>query len=192
MPFGLTNVPAVFQAIINDVLKDMLNQTVFVYLYDILVFSPNPHSHVQSLIEVLLRLLEHKFFVKAEKWEFHRPSVSFLGYIISMGRLQRESAGNVGLTPLSQKKRFLGFANFCRKFIMNFSAVAAPLHVPCKVTLQQMQSSNAWNRVSLQFLSSLSQTAHASDTEIREVLSQHSDKDNKIHPFEPERRIRSC
>lgn len=39
MPFGLTNAPAVFQALINDVLRDMLNQFVFVYLDDILIFK---------------------------------------------------------------------------------------------------------------------------------------------------------
>lgn len=38
MPFGLTNAPAVFQALINDVLRDMLNRFVFVYLDDILIF----------------------------------------------------------------------------------------------------------------------------------------------------------
>lgn len=41
MPFGLTNAPAVFQALDNDVLRDMLNDFVFVYLDDILNFSPN-------------------------------------------------------------------------------------------------------------------------------------------------------
>lgn len=39
MPFGLTNTPAVFQALGNDVLRDMLNQFVFVYLNDILIFT---------------------------------------------------------------------------------------------------------------------------------------------------------
>lgn len=44
MPFGLTNAPAVFQALDNDVLRDMLNDFVFVYLDDILIFSPNEWS----------------------------------------------------------------------------------------------------------------------------------------------------
>ena len=42
MPFGLTNAPAVFQSLINDVLRDMINKFVFVYLDDILVFSKDP------------------------------------------------------------------------------------------------------------------------------------------------------
>ena len=39
MPFSLTNAPAVFQSLVNDVLRDMINKFVFVYLDDILVFS---------------------------------------------------------------------------------------------------------------------------------------------------------
>ena len=35
IPFGLTNAPAIFQAMVNDVLRDMLNHSVFVYLDDI-------------------------------------------------------------------------------------------------------------------------------------------------------------
>uniref|UniRef100_A0A0E9TPU5 ribonuclease H n=1 Tax=Anguilla anguilla TaxID=7936 RepID=A0A0E9TPU5_ANGAN len=48
MPFGLSNAPAVFQALINDVLNDMLNTFIFVYLDDILVFSRSPHEHPGS------------------------------------------------------------------------------------------------------------------------------------------------
>ncbi len=44
LPFGLTNAPAVFQALINDVLRDMVNRFVFVYLDDILIFSPSLSS----------------------------------------------------------------------------------------------------------------------------------------------------
>lgn len=46
IPFGLTNyAPAVFQSLVNDVLRDFLNQFEFVYLDDILIFSPDPDSH---------------------------------------------------------------------------------------------------------------------------------------------------
>ena len=60
MPFGLTNAPAVFQNLVNDVLRDMLNRIVFVYLDDILIFSRNLQEHQQHVRLVLQRLLENK------------------------------------------------------------------------------------------------------------------------------------
>ena len=45
MPFGLTNAPAVFQAMINDVLRDFLDHFVYVYLDDILIYSPDLDTH---------------------------------------------------------------------------------------------------------------------------------------------------
>lgn len=54
MPFSLTNAPAVFQALINNVLRDFINRFVFVYLDDILIFSPNlqhRHSPVRQVLQ---------------------------------------------------------------------------------------------------------------------------------------------
>ena len=67
MPFGLTNAPAVFQTLVNDVLRDMINKYVFVYLDDILIFSQNARSHRAHIRKVLQRLLENRLFVKVEK-----------------------------------------------------------------------------------------------------------------------------
>ncbi len=53
MPFGLTNAPAVFQALINDVLRDFLNRFVFVYLDDILIFSQTLSEHQVHIHQVL-------------------------------------------------------------------------------------------------------------------------------------------
>ncbi|XDV14335.1 hypothetical protein PO909_014606 [Leuciscus waleckii] len=55
LPFGLVNAPAVFQALVNDVLRDMLNLFVFVYLDDILIFSPNLQVHVQHVRQVSVK-----------------------------------------------------------------------------------------------------------------------------------------
>ena len=76
MPFGLTNAPAVFQALVNDLLRDMIDKFVFVYLDDILIFSRNLVEHVTHVRSVLRRLLDNSLFVKAEKCEFHPPSPS--------------------------------------------------------------------------------------------------------------------
>ena len=67
MPFGLTNAPEVFQALVNDILRDMLHQFVFVYIDDILIFSLSLAEHKLHVRQVLQRLLENRLFVKAEK-----------------------------------------------------------------------------------------------------------------------------
>ena len=88
MPFGLTNAPAVFQSLVNDVLRDMLNHTVSVYIDNILIFSKSMEEHRVHVRQVLQRLLENRLYVKAEKCKFHVPSISFLGYIIGRAGLK--------------------------------------------------------------------------------------------------------
>ena len=133
MPFGLTNAPAVFQALVNDVLWDFLNIFVVVYLDDILVFSKAATEHSRHVRQVLQRLLENRLFVKAEKCVFSSPSVEFFGHVLEEGWV-RADPGKVRAieewprpTDRTQLRRFLGFANFYRRFIRGFSRVAAPL-----------------------------------------------------------------
>ncbi len=75
MPFGLTNAPAVFQALINDILRDRINRFVFVYLDGMLIFSQFPSEHEQHVRQGLQCLLENKLYVKAEKCKYHVSSV---------------------------------------------------------------------------------------------------------------------
>lgn len=82
MPCGLTTAPAVFQALVSDVLRDMLNQFVFVYVDDILIFSPDLETHKKHVQQVLQRFLQHQLYVKAEKCDFHSSTVALLGFII--------------------------------------------------------------------------------------------------------------
>lgn len=55
MPFGLTNAPAVFQHFMNDVFRDLLDQTVLIYLDDILIFSENQQDHMGHVKARILR-----------------------------------------------------------------------------------------------------------------------------------------
>lgn len=92
MPFGLTNAPAVFQALVNEVLRDFFNHSVFTYLDDRLIFSQNLEEHIVHVRQVLQRLCENKLYVKQEKCEFHVPSVTFLGYILEGGQVRPDPA----------------------------------------------------------------------------------------------------
>uniref|UniRef100_A0AAY4CER3 Gypsy retrotransposon integrase-like protein 1 n=3 Tax=Denticeps clupeoides TaxID=299321 RepID=A0AAY4CER3_9TELE len=133
IPFGLCNAPAVFQQFINDTLQDMLGRWVYAYLDDVLIYSPTLESHIQHVRAVLKRLLAHRLYCKLEKCAFHQRSTTFLGFTISsqgvaMEPKKLEAVASWPLpTTLKQLQRFLGFANFYRRFIRGYSTVAAPL-----------------------------------------------------------------
>ena len=202
MPFGLTNAPAVFQALVNDVLRDMLNRFVFVYLDDILIFSRTLSEHTRHVQLVLRRLLENSLYVKAEKCEFHVPSISFLGYIVTEGNIQMDPAKITAVTswpvPENRKKlqQFLGFANFYRKFIRNYSTVAAPLTALTSIKhpfAWSPEANKAFNALKARFTSApilqmpdaerqFIVEVDASDVGVGAVLSQRAADDNKLHP----------
>ncbi|KAK3565915.1 hypothetical protein QTP86_020324 [Hemibagrus guttatus] len=81
MPFSLTNTPAVFQALVNGVFQDLLGKGVITYIDDILVYSASLEDHVRQVQEVLARLQRHHLYVRLEKCEFHRTTVTFLGSV---------------------------------------------------------------------------------------------------------------
>ncbi|KAL0165682.1 hypothetical protein M9458_037526, partial [Cirrhinus mrigala] len=202
LPFGLSNAPAVFQALVNDVLRDMIDRFVFVYLDDILIFSPSYQDHVQHVRQVLQRLLENQLFVKVEKCEFHVKSVSFLGHIISVEGIRMDPAKVRAVsdwpTPDSRKalQRFLGFANFYRRFIRNFGQVSAPLTALTSTRVEFSWSAAAqaaFDELKHRFTSApilvtpdpsrqFVVEVDASEVGVRAVLSQVSPLDNKLHP----------
>lgn len=202
MPFGLSNAPAVFQTLVNDVLRDMLGRFVFVYLDDILIYSRSLQEHQEHVRTVLQRLLENRLFVKTEKCQFHATSTSFLGFIVSQGELRMDPAKVSAVanwpTPTNRKQlqRFNGFANFYRRFVKNYSSIAAPLtaltslSVPFRWT---PEAEAAFSELKHQFISSpvlihpdpslqFTVEVDASDTGVGAILSQRSPKDNKLHP----------
>uniref|UniRef100_A0A3P9M887 Gypsy retrotransposon integrase-like protein 1 n=1 Tax=Oryzias latipes TaxID=8090 RepID=A0A3P9M887_ORYLA len=202
MPFGLTNAPATFQNLVNDVLRDFLNRFVFVYLDDILIYSRDLDEHTHHVREVLSRLLENRLYVKAEKCEFHVPTISFLGFIIDSGNIRPDPAKIAAVTswepPTSGKQlqRFLGFANFYRRFIRNYSSIAAPLTQLTSVTkpfIWTPEAQSAFTTLKHLFTSApiLSQPdplrqyvveVDASDSGVGAILSQREVNSGKLKP----------
>ncbi|MBW0523289.1 hypothetical protein O181_063004 [Austropuccinia psidii MF-1] len=91
-PFGLTNAPASFQNLVNDIFAYFLDILVVVYLDDIMVFSSSEEEHVKNVVSVLQRLRDNNLFSKASKCVFHASRVEYLGYVVSSEGLKMDSA----------------------------------------------------------------------------------------------------
>lgn len=81
--YGLVNALSFLQSFMMNILRDMLNHFVIVYIDDILAYSRNYSEHIKHVRLVLHRLLKHGLYIKAEKCEFHQTELSFLGYCIN-------------------------------------------------------------------------------------------------------------
>lgn len=135
MFFGLTNSPATFQHMMNDILKPLLDGgKVVVYLDDILIFTEDLEEHRKLVRQVLQILRTHRLTCKPEKCDFEMLEIEYLGHIVSQGRVRMDPTKVEGVTtwPTPNNKKelqsFLGFANFYRRFIKDFAKIAHPLH----------------------------------------------------------------
>ncbi|KAJ9525841.1 hypothetical protein QJQ45_009290, partial [Haematococcus lacustris] len=137
LSFGLCNAPATFQRVMNDAFAPVLNQCALVYLDDILVMSKSVDEHLKHLRKVFDLLRLNKLFAKQSKCEFMRNTLKFLGHVIFAGAIavDPEKIKSISSWPvpqsLQQLQSFLGAANFVRKFVHNFSVLAAPLTDLC-------------------------------------------------------------
>ena len=133
MPFGLTNAPSTFQDMMNHVLSDLLDVGVLAYMDNILVYAGTKSEHDHLVKEVLRWLQDKGLAVSPEKCVWRAQEVEFLGYII--GREGIKMSNDKVQAVLSWKipksvtevQSFLGFANFYRRFIQDYSKVARPL-----------------------------------------------------------------
>ena len=133
MPFGLTNALATFQAYINNILRKYFDVFVVVYLDDILVYSKTYEEHIQHVHLILTALRDANLRIKVEKTEFHKKEVKFLGYIVSREGLKMDSKKIEAITSwpkpttVKEVQSFLGFTNFYRQFIKDYSKIATLL-----------------------------------------------------------------
>jgi hypothetical protein len=83
MPFGLSNAPTTFQALMNDVLSPYLRRFVFVFFDDILIYSSSWVEHLQHVAIFFNKLRAHRLHLKRSKCSFGMTSVAYLGHVIS-------------------------------------------------------------------------------------------------------------
>ncbi len=134
MFFGLTNSPATFQWMMNNIFKDLIvSGAVTIYLNDILIMSKTKDKHCHITCEVLKVLWKNKLFLKAEKCKFEVLETEYLGVIISEGSIRMDPVKIQGIVewPVPTKKQqlqsFLGFTNFYQWFIKGYSKIVKPM-----------------------------------------------------------------
>ncbi|MCO5582816.1 hypothetical protein L7F22_036716 [Adiantum nelumboides] len=133
MSFGLTNVPATFNRLMQDIFRPYLDDFILVFLDDILVYSKNETDHEDHLRKVLDILHEHKLYAKLSKCTFFSPKIKYLGFILSEdgisidpAKIQDTVDWHVSTNP-SELRGFLGITGWYRIFIKGYATIAAPL-----------------------------------------------------------------
>jgi len=135
MFFGMTNSPATFQGIMNKILRDMINKgKVAAFMDDVLIGTEMEEEHDKLVEEVLKRLEENNLYMKPEKCAWKVQKVNFLGVVMGQGKIEIEEDKMAGVlnwpTPKTVRdvRKFLGLANYYRRFVKNFTKLARSLN----------------------------------------------------------------
>ncbi|WZY69553.1 hypothetical protein YC2023_001793 [Brassica napus] len=133
MPFGLTNAPSTFMRLMNHVLRSFIGHFVVVYFDDILIYSKSLDEHKQHLKSVLEVLRKERLFANLGKCSFGTDHVVFLGFVVGADGLRVDEQKVQAIrdwpipTSIGEVRSFHGLAGFYRRFVQNFSTLAAPL-----------------------------------------------------------------
>ena len=136
MFFGMMNSPATFQAMMNKILRDMINEgKVVVFVDDVLVGTETEEGHDKIVEEILKRLEENNLYIKPEKCVWKVQKIGFLGVVIGPDgiEMEKKKVNRVLSWPepknVKDVRKFLGLVNYYRRFIKNFAQVARPMNV---------------------------------------------------------------
>ena len=138
MFFGMTNSPVTFQAMMNEILRDLINkEKVAAFVDDVLVETETEteEGHDKIVKEILRRLEENDLYIKPEKCIWKVRKIGFLGVVIGPNGVKMEEEKVDGvlswLEPKNVKdvRKFLGLTNYYRRFIKDFAQVTRPINV---------------------------------------------------------------
>ena len=134
MPFGATNTPATFQRLIESCLGDLNLNWCIIYLDDVVVYTPTIEEHLKRLSGVFQKLKEAGLKLKPSKCQLFRKSMSYLGHVVSEEGVRTDPKKIEAVQKwerphnVNTVRKFLGFVNYYRKFIKDYSKIARPLY----------------------------------------------------------------
>ena len=200
LPMGLCNSPSSFQRCMELILRGLQWKTVLIYLDDIIVFSSTLDDHFEKLREVFQLLQSAGLKLKPDKCDLLKKEVLFLGHIVGANGISPNPKLLAAVkewkepTTVKQIQQFLGLCNYYRRFVYQFSEIAAPLtrltekktdfhwDLECQVAFDGLKEALceapilAYIRVSGLFIVD----TDASNTGIDSVLSQVQENEERV------------
>ena len=133
--FRLTNSPATFQAMMNKLLRDLINTgKVAAFIDDMIVAMEDKEGHDKLVVEIVKRLEENNLYMKLEKCKWKVREVGFLGVVIGPEGIKMKEEKMKGVLDwpipkcVKDVQKFLGLTNYYHWFIQGFTSIARPLH----------------------------------------------------------------
>ncbi|KYO29203.1 hypothetical protein Y1Q_0009972 [Alligator mississippiensis] len=129
---GISGAPAMFQHLMEKVVRDMHLTQVLVYLDDLIVFGKTLEEHDERLLHVLDHLEAAGLKLLLDKCKFCQASVKYVGHIISQNGVRTDPEKVKAVTTwqcpsnYGELKRFLGFTGFYRRFVPDYEAITRP------------------------------------------------------------------
>ena len=133
MPFGLSNAPGSFQSYLQNILGSMFYKNALVFIDDIIIYSKTEDEHWEHLKKVLQRIDDHNLRLNPKKCQVAMSEVNYLGFIINGVTIRPDPSKTQVVKDLTAPKNitdvqsFLGFCNYYRRFIKDYSKIAKPI-----------------------------------------------------------------
>ena len=134
MPFGITNAPAIFMCLMNNVMHKYLYKFVAVFIDDILIYSKTEEEHKEHVKILLRELWEHQLFVKFSKCDFFKDKIQYLGHVVTKEWISVDPKNIRAIEDwpvpkdVTNIRSFMGITSYYQRFIEGFLRIANPIN----------------------------------------------------------------